>query len=174
MYEKKCIQFLHDWSHFSSLKPLLPIHHSKLDRQELLYPCKRKKWLFCCGGGLGRVLQTYIFPKRQVLNLTATITWNWRKSHFATLKTHWFYPFPIACKNDEIEFDKEWFQILGVEEILRQVARKTSHEESWNQMGPYGLWGTWRPWWMKSKGPKNFQPRSQKMFKNKSRKEFRW
>ena len=76
---------LHDWSHFSSLKPLLPIHHSKLDRQELLYPCKRKKWLFCCGGGLGRVLQTYIFPKRQVLNLTATITWNWRKSHFATL-----------------------------------------------------------------------------------------
>ena len=49
------------------------------------FPCKRKKWLFCCGGAMGRVLQTYIFPKRQVLNLTATITWNWRKSHFATL-----------------------------------------------------------------------------------------
>ena len=82
---KKCIQFLHDWSHFSSLKPLLPIYQSKLDRQQLQVPCKRKKWLFCCGRAMGRVLQTYIFPKRQVLNLTATITWNWRKSHFATL-----------------------------------------------------------------------------------------
>ena len=38
MYEKKCIQFLHDWSHFSSLKPLLPIYQSKPDRQQLLVP----------------------------------------------------------------------------------------------------------------------------------------
>ena len=48
------------------------------------------------------------------------------------------------AKNDKIEIDRAWLWALGVDEILRQAAQKKSHEESWNQMGPYGLWGTWR------------------------------
>ena len=33
------------------------------------------------------------------------------------------------AKNDKIEIDRGWLQALGVDEILRQVARRTSHEK---------------------------------------------
>ena len=97
------------------------------------FPCKRKKWLFCCGGAMGRVLQTYIFPKRQVLNLTATITWNWRKSHFATLnykqKKHRMLNFYVLTAAS------------GFIQLKREACKKWWNRD-WQRVVP-SIWG-WR------------------------------